>query len=308
METIAVIGSNMVDLVTYVARMPARGETLEAPNFELGCGGKGANQAVAAARLGARVVMVTKVGDDVFADNTIRNFAREGIDTTHVRKVAGVPSGVAPIFVEPDSSNSILIVKGANRHLTPADIDAAAPQLAECALIVLQLEIELDTVYHAIEFGARHGIPVLLNPAPAVAGLDFERIRTVEFFVPNETELAIVSGMPVDSRDTAARAAEALVARGLKHVLVTLGSDGSLLVSRDGVRHVPGVPVDARDTTGAGDAYIGCFARCYAASRNALDAMRYASAYAAHSVTGLGTQKSYADTATFERFLRDAGI
>ena len=230
METIAVIGSNMVDLVTYVSRMPVRGETLEAPNFELGCGGKGANQAVAAARLGARVVMVTKVGDDVFADNTIRNFEREGIDTTHVRKVAGVPSGVAPIFVEPDSSNSILIVKGANRHLQPADIDAAAPMLAECALIVLQLEIELDTVYHAIEFGARHGIPVLLNPAPAVADLDFERIRSVEFFVPNETELAIVSGMPVDSRERATRAAEALVARGLKHVLVTLGSNGSLLV------------------------------------------------------------------------------
>ncbi|KVD92044.1 ribokinase [Burkholderia stagnalis] len=308
METIAVIGSNMVDLVTYVTRMPARGETLEAPNFELGCGGKGANQAVAAARLGARVVMVTKVGDDVFADNTIRNFERAGIDTEHVRKVPGVPSGVAPIFVEPDSSNSILIVKGANRHLRPADIDAAAPTLRACGLIVLQLEIELDTVYHAIAFGARHGIPVLLNPAPAVANLDFERIRTVEFFVPNETELAIVSGMPVDSPDAAARAASSLVARGLEQVIVTLGAQGSLLVSRDGVRHVPGVPVDARDTTGAGDAYIGCFARYYVATRDAAAAMRHASAYAAHSVTGLGTQKSYADAATFERFIRDAGL
>ncbi|KVT77314.1 ribokinase [Burkholderia ubonensis] len=308
METIAVIGSNMVDLVTYVTRMPMRGETLEAPGFELGCGGKGANQAVAAARLGARVVMVTKVGDDVFADNTIRNFAHAGIDTEHVRKVPGVPSGVAPIFVEPDSSNSILIVKGANRHLKPADIDAAAPKLRECALIVLQLEIELDTVYHAIAFGARHGIPVLLNPAPAVPDLDFERIRPVEFFVPNETELAIVSGMPVDSPETAARAAVSLVERGLRQVIVTLGDKGSLLVSRDGVHHVPGVSVDARDTTGAGDAYIGCFARYYVESRDAAAAMRYASAYAAHSVTGLGTQKSYADAATFERFMRDAGL
>ncbi|KWD71927.1 ribokinase [Burkholderia ubonensis] len=308
METIAVIGSNMVDLVTYVTRMPVRGETLEAPGFELGCGGKGANQAVAAARLGARVVMVTKVGDDVFADNTIRNFSRAGIDTEHVRKVPGVPSGVAPIFVEPDSSNSILIVKGANRHLKPADIDAAAPKLRECALIVLQLEIELDTVYHAIAFGARHGIPVLLNPAPAVPDLDFERIRPVEFFVPNETELAIVSGMPVDSPETAARAAASLVERGLRQVIVTLGDKGSLLVSRDGVRPVPGVSVDARDTTGAGDAYIGCFARYYVESRDAAAAMRYASAYAAHSVTGLGTQKSYADAVTFERFMREAGL
>ncbi|MFA8329794.1 ribokinase [Burkholderia ubonensis] len=308
METIAVIGSNMVDLVTYVTRMPMRGETLEAPGFQLGCGGKGANQAVAAARLGARVVMVTKVGDDVFADNTIRNFAHAGIDTEHVRKVPGVPSGVAPIFVEPDSSNSILIVKGANRHLKPADIDAAAPKLRECALIVLQLEIELDTVYHAIAFGARHGIPVLLNPAPAVPDLDFEQIRPVEFFVPNETELAIVSGMPVDSPETAARAAASLVERGLRQVIVTLGDKGSLLVSRDSARHVPGVSVDARDTTGAGDAYIGCFARYYVESRDAAAAMRYASAYAAHSVTGLGTQKSYADAATFERFMRDAGL
>ncbi|KVG72138.1 ribokinase [Burkholderia ubonensis] len=308
METIAVIGSNMVDLVTYVTRMPVRGETLEAPGFELGCGGKGANQAVAAARLGARVVMVTKVGDDVFADNTIRNFARAGIDTEHVRRVPGVASGVAPIFVEPDSSNSILIVKGANRHLKPADIDAAAPKLRECALIVLQLEIELDTVYHAIAFGARHGIPVLLNPAPAVPDLDFERIRPVEFFIPNETELAIVSGMPVDSPETAARAAASLVERGLRQVIVTLGDKGSLLVSSDGVRHVPGLSVDARDTTGAGDAYIGCFARYYVESRDAAAAMRYACAYAAHSVTGLGTQKSYADAATFERFMRDAGL
>ncbi|MXN79848.1 ribokinase [Burkholderia sp. 4701] len=308
METIAVIGSNMVDLVTYVTRMPARGETLEAPNFALGCGGKGANQAVAAARLGARVVMVTKVGDDVFADNTIRNFEHAGIDTEHVRKVPGVPSGVAPIFVEPDSSNSILIVKGANRHLRPADIDAAAPKLRACGLIVLQLEIALDTVYHAIAFGARHGIPVLLNPAPAVADLDFERIRTVEFFVPNETELAIVSGMPVDSPDAAARAAASLVARGLRQVIVTLGAQGSLLVSRDGAQHVPGVPVDARDTSGAGDAYIGCFARYYVATRDVAAAMRHASAYAAHSVTGLGTQKSYADAATFDRFIRDAGL
>lgn len=308
METIAVIGSNMVDLVTYVARMPARGETLEAPGFELGCGGKGANQAVAAARLGARVVMVTKVGDDVFADNTIRNFAAAGIDTTHVTRAAGVPSGVAPIFVEPDSSNSILIVKGANRLLQPADIDAAAPMLRECGLIVLQLEIELETVYHAIEFGARHGIPVLLNPAPAIGHLDFERIRTVEFFVPNETELAIVSGMPVDSPEAAAHAARSLIARGLKQVIVTLGDKGSLLVTRDGATAVPGVRVDARDTTGAGDAFIGCFARYYVESRDAASAMRHASAYAAHSVTGLGTQKSYADTERFAHFLRDAGI
>ncbi|WDD92284.1 ribokinase [Burkholderia sp. FERM BP-3421] len=304
MGKIAVIGSNMVDLVTYVDRMPVRGETLEAPGFEIGCGGKGANQAVAAAKLGAEVVMVTKVGDDLFADNTLRNFAQAGIDTEHVRRVPGVPSGVAPIFVEPDSSNSILIVKGANRHLLPADIDAAAERIASCALIVLQLEIALDTVYYALEFGAARGIPVLLNPAPAVPGLDLARIAQAEFFVPNETELAIVTGMPVDSPAAIERAAASLVERGLRNVIVTLGARGSLWMSARGAHHAPGVPVDARDTTGAGDAYIGCFAHRYVAAGDVADAMRHASAYAAHSVTGRGTQKAYADAATFARFLR----
>jgi ribokinase len=305
MGKIAVIGSNMVDLVTYVDRMPVRGETLEAPGFEIGCGGKGANQAIAAAKLGAEVVMVTKVGDDLFADNTLRNFAQAGIDTEHVRRVPGVPSGVAPIFVEPDSSNSILIVKGANRHLLPADIDAAAERIAACALIVLQLEIALDTVYHALEFGAARGIPVLLNPAPAVRDLDLARIAQATFFVPNETELALITGQPVDSLADLEQAAAALIARGLPNVIVTLGARGSLWVSAQGARHVPGVPVEARDTTGAGDAYIGCFAQRYVETGDIVRAMHAASAYAAHSVTGLGTQKSYADAATFERFLRE---
>ena len=148
MGKIAVIGSNMVDLITYIDRMPDQGETLEAPGFALGCGGKGANQAVAAAKLGAQVLMLSKVGDDMFADNTLANFQRFGIDTRYVQRVTGVSSGVAPIFVRADSHNSILIVKGANAHLLPADIETAAADLRECTLIVLQLEINLDTVYY----------------------------------------------------------------------------------------------------------------------------------------------------------------
>ncbi len=163
---IAVIGSNMVDLVTYVDRMPAKGETLEAPSFEMGHGGKGANQAVAAAKLGADVMMLTKVGDDAFADNTIGNLKACGIDTTHVAKVPGRSSGVAPIMVDPSGENSILIVKGANNDLLPPDIEAAAEDLKRCDLILLQLEIPVETVYAAIRFGKRHGIKTLLNPAP----------------------------------------------------------------------------------------------------------------------------------------------
>ena len=197
---IAVVGSNMVDLVTYVKRMPVRGETVEAPSFEMGHGGKGANQAVAAAKLGASVVMVTAVGDDMFADNTIKNLASLGVDTTYVRRVAGKSSGVAPIMVEPSGENSILIVKGANADLSPADVERAADALKTCELILLQLEVPLETVYAAIAFGKRHGVRTVLNPAPATPELDPEKVRDVSFFVPNETELAILTGMPVGTR------------------------------------------------------------------------------------------------------------
>src|SRR6201992_3643324 len=180
---IAVVGSNMVDLITYVARMRVAGETIEAPSFEMGHGGKGANQAVAAAKLGASVVMVTAVGDDMFADATIRNLEAVEVDTSHVRRVKGKSSGVAPIMVEPNGENSILIVKGANADLSPADIDRAADDLKTCDLILLQLEVPLETVYAAIAFGKRHNVKTVLNPAPATPALDVDRIRDVRFFI-----------------------------------------------------------------------------------------------------------------------------
>ncbi|MBK5413325.1 ribokinase [Pseudomonas sp. TH31] len=305
MSKIAVIGSNMVDLITYIDRMPAQGETLEAPGFALGCGGKGANQAVAAAKLGADVLMLTKVGDDMFADNTLANFQRLGIDTRYVQRVPGVSSGVAPIFVQADSHNSILIVKGANAHLAPADIDAAAPALRECALIVLQLEINVETVYHAIEFGREHNIPVLLNPAPALAGLSREHLAQLDFLVPNESELALISGQTVDSAESALAAAKTLVASGIRHVIVTLGPQGALYVGAEGEFRIPGLPVAARDTTGAGDAFIGCFIQHWSRERDIRAAMIQAVAYSACSVTGLGTQTSYPDARAFAEFQRN---
>lgn len=303
MSRIAVIGSNMVDLITYIERMPAQGETLEAPGFAMGCGGKGANQAAAAALLGAEVLMVSKVGDDAFAETTLANFQRLGIDTRFVERVPGVCSGVAPIFVQADSHNSILIVKGANAHLAAADIERAEAQLRDCRLIVLQLEIELDTVYHAIDFAHRHGIPVLLNPAPAVAGLSREHLARLDFLIPNESELALLSGQPVDSPEAAAQAARTLVAAGVRHMIVTLGEQGALYVGEQGEWRVPGMRVEARDTTGAGDAFIGCFARHWSADGDIRRAMQQAVAYSACSVTGLGTQSSYPDAQTFARFI-----
>ena len=299
---IAVVGSNMVDLVTYVKRMPVRGETVEAPSFEMGHGGKGANQAVAAAKLGASVVMVTAVGDDMFADNTIKNLGNLGVDTTYVKRVMGKSSGVAPIMVEPSGENSILIVKGANADLSPADVERAAEALKTCDLILLQLEVPLETVYAAIAFGKRHGVRTILNPAPATRELDAEKVRDVSFFIPNETELAILTGLPVSTEQEIGDAARSLVANGVETVIVTLGSRGALLTTAEGVRRIDPVRVEPVDTTGAGDAFVGSFARYFAGGLPLEAALVLAARYAADSVTRRGTQKAYASEAQFQKF------
>lgn len=302
---IAVIGSNMVDLISYITRMPAEGETIEAPDFKMGCGGKGANQAIAAARLGAEVLMLTRVGNDVFADNTIENFRQNGIDTRYILK-SDASSGVAPIFVDPESRNSIIIVKGANNLLSPDDIRAASDDIKQCKLIVLQLEIPTETVYAAVRFGEEHGIPVLLNPAPAQPDLILDKVKTCAFIVPNETELSLLTGMPVDSEEDIKNAAAALRDAGVKNVIVTLGKRGALWLSADGhEEHFPPVNVAAKDTTGAGDAFIGCFSTVYVKTLDIAAAIRAANHYAADSVTRLGTQTSYADRDAFTRIYPD---
>lgn len=299
---ITVVGSNMVDLITYVDRMPNRGETIEAPEFSMGFGGKGANQAVAAALLGGDVAMVTKVGDDLFGPNTRANFERYGIDTSFVETVTNVSSGVAPIFVEPDSSNSILIVKGANGHLQPADIDRAQELILASDMVVMQLEVHLETVYHTIELCSANNVPVLLNPAPADPNLELQRILGVEFFAPNESELATLTGKPVDTIDQVKAAAQGLVDAGIPRVVVTLGERGSLYVTPETQHLVPAVKVDSKDSTGAGDAFIGCFAVNYVRTQAIEESLELANAYAAHSTTGPGTQKSFANSEEFERF------
>ncbi|KLN95807.1 ribokinase [Moellerella wisconsensis] len=301
---IAVIGSNMVDLITYTNQMPKEGETLEAPSFKIGCGGKGANQAVAAAKLNSKVIMLTKVGDDIFADNTIRNLESYGINTRYVEKVPCTSSGVAPIFVNQNSANSILIIKGANKFLSPEDIDRAAEDLKKCKLIVLQLEVQLETVYHAIAFGNKNKIPVLLNPAPAQRSLDLEYACRCDFFVPNETELEILTNMPVNSIDDVRRASQSLLDKGLKNVIVTLGEKGVLWMTKDSEVHVPAIKVNAIDTSGAGDAFIGCFSHYYVHTGDIEEALKKASLFAALSVTGKGTQSSYPSIEQFTEFVQ----
>jgi len=304
---IGVVGSSNVDLVTYVERMPAWGETIAAPRFEMSHGGKGANQAVAAAKLGASVVMVSKVGDDMLGEGVVRNFEVMGVETKRVQSVSGQSTGTATILVNKEGDNLILIVKGANGNLEPADVEAAAEDLRACDLILLQLEVPLETVYATLAFGKRHGVRTALNPAPAVRALDMDKARLASFLTPNETELAILTGMPVESEDEIAAAARSLLARGLETVIVTLGARGALLATSHGLKRIAPVRVEAIDSTGAGDAFIGSFARYYAAGLPVEAALDKATLYAADSVTRRGAQKSFATEAEFEAFCASLG-
>ncbi len=183
---VLIIGSNMMDLITYIDRMPIEGETVEAPDFEMGFGGKGANQAVAAARLGSRVSMITKVGNDAFGQQQLTNFKDNKIDVSGVG-IGTKSSGVAPIFVSKSSNNSIIIIKGANNELTPDDLQANIEIIKNAKIIVLENEIPLETNYAAIDLAQEFGIPILLNPAPARKDLDLEYVKKVDYFAPNET-------------------------------------------------------------------------------------------------------------------------
>ena len=296
---IAVVGSANIDLTTFTNQFPKPGETIFGQKFDLGFGGKGANQAVAARLCGAEVFMVARVGSDLFGPATIENFRKQGIDPTHVKQVEGLSSGVAPIFVEPNGQNRILVVKGANDALKPADVDAAAETLKSADCIVLQFEIPVQTVYYTIEFARKHGILCILNPAPAQP-VDLGALKDLDYFVPNETEAETITGCPVKNVEDAKKCAEKLVASGIRRVIITLGANGSLLAGRDGAEHMPPFAVNSIDSTGAGDAFIGSFAVFLGEGVPEIEAVRRANLYAGLSTTGVGTQKSFYDRARFD--------
>jgi ribokinase len=296
---IAVVGSANIDLTTFCDQFPKPGETIFGQKFDLGFGGKGANQAVAARLCGADVFMVARVGSDLFGPATIENFRKLGIDTTHVKQVEGLSSGVAPIFVEPDGQNRILVVKGANDALKPADVDAAAETLKAVDCIVLQFEIPLETVYYAIGFARRHGIRCILNPAPGQP-VDMRALADLDYFVPNESEAEKITGMAVGNVEDAKKCAEKLLGDGIRRVIVTLGANGSLLAGREVSEHLAPFAVKSIDSTGAGDAFIGSFAVFLAEGVPEQEAVRRANLYAGLSTTGIGTQKSFFDRARFD--------
>ncbi len=284
---IVVVGSTMIDLIAYTPRIPAAGETLVGERFQMGFGGKGANQAVMARLLGADVAMVNCLGDDAYGDMTLENFASYGIDTTHVRRVPG-SSGVAPIWVEPGGTNRIVIVPGANHAMTAEQAVEAVDDLDPGAVVLGQLEIPQAVTAAAFAAARERGAVTVLNPAPA-APLEAALLEGTEWLVPNEGEFRLLAGSEPTDEAMISYAREAGV-----RLVVTLGADGAALVTSAGavVRH-PADTVEAVDTTGAGDAFVGAFAFGLAVGLGEERAVRLGVRCATESVTRPGTQMSF---------------
>ncbi|AIO41470.1 ribokinase [Burkholderia latens] len=288
---IAVAGSINVDLVTHAPRLPVPGETLLGTTFRTVHGGKGANQAVAAARLGASVAMIGCVGNDAFGARLYDALAAERIDVTHVRRIDGDATGVATITVDERGANSIVVVPGANARLDAESIDAARDAIAGAALLVCQLEVPIETVARAIGCAIAHRTPVLLNPAPARPLFDALLAR-IDYLVVNETEAESLTGIVVGDDASAVRAADALRAKGVANVLVTLGARGVCWRGCAGSGRHPAVAVTAVDTTAAGDTFVGGFAAARAGGASMDDAIAFGQRAAAISVTRHGAQTS----------------
>ncbi len=302
MPVICVVGSSNIDLTFRAARLPKPGETLPGHGFQLGFGGKGANQAVMAARLGAQVRMVSRVGRDVFGEQTLAHFRAEGIDTAHVRADAERPTGVASIVVDDEARNCILVVAGANGALAPDDVRAAAEAVRTADVLLCQLEVPVETTAEALRLARAAGVRTVLNPAPALP-LPDEVLALADLCVPNETEVEALTGLPAATLPEAEEAARALLRRGPGTVIVTLGPRGALVVDGQTAQHVPGLQVEAVDTTGAGDAFIGALAVALAEGRPLAEAVRRANVLAALSVKRPGTQTSFPRRDEAEAFL-----
>jgi ribokinase len=291
--SICVVGAANNDLISYVPRLPRVGETLHGTRFQMGYGGKGANQAVMAAKLGGRVSMVAKLGQDVFGDGTLANFRGWGVDTEHVSFTKDAFSGVAPIAVDSDGSNAIIIVTGANDLLSEEDVERARPAIAAASVVVCQLEIPLEITLAALRVAREEGVTTIFNPAPARSELPEEVYRLSDVLCPNEPETELLTNVSVAGDEDAHAAARELLERGAGSVILTLGERGCLVVTPDAEMHVPVKPVEAVDTTGAGDAFVGSLAYFLAAARKLVDAADRASRIAAISVQGRGTQTSF---------------
>lgn len=295
---ICVVGASNIDLISYAPRLPKLGETLTGTRFQMGFGGKGANQAVMAAKLGAEVAMITKLGDDIFGKDTLKNYETLGFDTRHVRFTKEASTGVAPIWVDgATGNNAIIVVPGANDLLTPEDVVSERDAIVKAQIVVCQWECPLATTLAALRIGREAGVMTIFNPAPARAELPPEAYQLSDIFCPNESETELLTGQPVDTLAQVEAAARTLLARGAGQVIITLGERGSLLVTASAAHHVPAPSVKAVDTTGAGDAFVGSLAYFLAAGAPILEAMQRANQIAALSVQRPGTQTSFPNAA-----------
>jgi len=298
---IVIVGSANTDMVVKAPRIPGPGETVIGGDFLMAAGGKGANQAVAAARLGARVTLVARLGTDMFGDQAIAGYQHEGIDTTYIVRDADHPSGIALISVDAQGENSIAVASGANAHLTPLDVDRASQAIGEAHVLLVQLEVPLDAVRRAVTIAHDMGVRVILNPAPA-REIAPPLLAQVSIVTPNEHEVKVVVGEPDQ-----AHAIRRILDAGVETVLVTLGAQGVLWATRETQILVRAFPVEAIDTTAAGDAFNGGLAYALGRGLSMAEAIRYANAVAAISVTRLGAQPSLPTGAEVAAFLAYRG-
>jgi ribokinase len=291
MSKILVVGSANADLMIAMPKLPNPGETVRGHDFLVAPGGKGANQAIAAARLGGDVGFIGSIGDDDFGRSIRKSLLDSGVDTARLCVRPNSATGVALIFSEACGENMIVIAAGANDFLLPADIDAAADAIAEASIIVCQFESPVATIERLVTVAKLSGVPVLLNPAPARRMAD-EMIDGIRFLVPNRQELAHLTGLPTRTLADVEAAAKALLVRGAESVIVTLGREGVLRASVAGARVFPAPIVEAVDTTGAGDTFVGGFAAEWCRTSDVDAAISFAQRAAAYSVTGRGAQAS----------------
>ncbi len=288
---ITVIGSSNTDMVIKTSKLPAPGETILGGDFFMNAGGKGANQAVAAARLGGKVSFIAKTGDDVFGKQARQLFEIENINTNNLLIDAGHPSGVALITVDAHGENCIVVAPGSNSYLTKNDIDYALEEILSSALILMQLEIPLETVTYVANIAHKAGKKIILNPAPA-AKISDDLLSKLYMITPNETEAELISGIAVTDTESAILAAQNLCERGVKVVIITLGSKGALLYTGDGARLTESPKVEAVDTTAAGDVFNGAVAVAISEGMELEEAVKFACKAAAISVTRMGAQAS----------------
>lgn len=290
-EKIFVIGSSNTDMVVKSEKLPAAGETILGGTFLMNAGGKGANQAVAAAKLGADITFVSKVGDDIFGKQAIQGFQKEGINTDFVFTDTENPSGVALILVDAKGENSIAVASGANGNLQIAEVEKAIEQISANDMVLLQLEIPIPTVEFAIKKCSENGAKVILNPAPAQK-LDEAVFQYIDIITPNETEAELLTGIKVTDLETAEQAAEVLHQKGVRNIIITLGSRGAYLYNSTANRLISTPKVQAVDTTAAGDVFNGALAVALSEGNDLEKAIEFACKAAAISVTRMGAQAS----------------